>query len=372
MRRRYKAYVIDGRKLIKNAVSVAIGIGVACGIITGARLEGVKLKTEVEEVETEQTSISIKEILDDQISLHSIIADEFPVLKYTNLGATETVFNERENDKKQALPKTGIIVGLEGELPIRGIDSSQNKSMGIENILVKNETQYSVNTKEMLKEKLGINISGSGPKVLILHTHGSESYTEEGKDFYIEGAGDRNTDTRFNVVYVGDKMTEIFEKAGIEVIHDRTMHDQPSYNGSYASSLKSAERYIEEYPSIQIVLDIHRDAIVYGDGTKAKTVTEIDGKQTAQLMFVIGTDAGGLTHDNWRENLKFAVKLQNEINKKYPSLMRGINLRRERFNGHTTKGSIIIEVGTSGNTLNEAVNGASLCAEVISGFLNGL
>ena len=364
MKRRYKAYVINGRKFMKNAVSVAIGIGVACGIITGARLGDIKLDVPQNQAKEETQA----EKTEKEFSLKNIVLNEFPFLKYLKTEQTKSVFNEINADR-QVLPKSGIIVGLSGELPIREIDSGQNKTIGSENILVKNETQYSVNTKDLLKEKLGLDMTVSGPKVLIIHTHGSESYTEEGKEFYIEGTGDRNTDTSFNVVRVGDKITEVFEKAGIEVIHDRKMHDQPSYNGSYASSLKSAERFIEEYPSIQVVLDIHRDAIVYADGTKAKTVTEIDGEKTAQLMVVVGTNEGGLMHDNWRENLKFAVKLQNEINKKYPDLMRGINLRRERFNGHLTKGSLIIEVGTSGNTLNEAIRGATLCAEVISGFL---
>lgn len=372
MKKRYKAYIIDGRKVIRNAVSVAIGIGVACGIITGAKIGGVKIEMPKPQFETKTYSTGIVDKIKEKFTPWQIVSGEFSVLKYAKIEKSEAVFNETNADKKISLPQSGIIVGLSGELPISEIDSSQNKTIGTDTILIKNETQYRVNTKELLKERLGIDMSKDGPKILVVHTHGSESYTEEGKEFYIEGTGDRNTDTRFNVVYVGDKITEALEKAGLEVIHDRTMHDQPSYNGSYSSSLKAIEKYINEYPSIQIVLDIHRDAIVYGDGTKAKTVTEIDGVKTAQLMFVVGTNEGGLTHDNWRENLKFAVKLQNEINKKYPTLMRGINLRRERFNGHATKGSVIIEVGTSGNTLDEAVRGGVLCAEVIGNYLNGI
>lgn len=366
-RRKYRAFVIDGRKVIKNTVSGIIGIALATAIITGVRLSGVKLNLPAYEKEDKPSFAFIKEWFEPL----NIISGEVPVLKHIGV-ETETVFNEENADKKVSIPQTGTVVGLSGELPIKGIDSSQNKAIGTDKILIKNETSYSVNTNELLNERIGIDMSKTGPKVLIVHTHGSESYTEEGKAFYIERTGDRNTDTSFNVVYVGDKMTEVFEKAGVEVIHDRTMHDQPSYNGSYQSSLEAIERYTEEYPSIQVVLDIHRDAIVYQDGTKAKVVTEINGESTAQLMFVVGTNEGGLVHDNWRENLKFAVKLQSAINKKYPSLMRGINLRRERFNGHTTKGSIIIEVGTSGNTLKEAVRGGTYAAEVIADFLNGI
>ena len=164
-------------------------------------------------------------------------------------------------------------------------------------------------------------------------------------------------------------MKEIFEKNDIKTIHDTTLHDHPNFNGSYANSLRTAEGYVAKYPSIKIVFDIHRDAYVYDDGSKAKFVTKIDGKDVAQLMFVVGTDAGGLTHPNWRENMKLALKLQSFISGKYPSLMRGVNLRKERFNGHVTNGSLIIEVGSSGNTLEEALAGAELAAERISEFL---
>ena len=376
MRRKYRAVVIDGRKVIKNTVAAMIGVAAASVIILAAKLSGVKIGEAEPQSKAESTVwANAKAAAAEMFDPWHTVSGEFAFLKYkTGEAETETVFSETDADKKAVLEKTGIVVGLSGELPIQAIDSSQNSAIGTDKnkILVKNETSYQVNTKELLEEALNIDMSIAGPKVLIVHTHGSESYTPKNTDFYIQGTGDRNTDTEFNVVHVGDEMTKVFEAAGVEVIHDRTMHDQPSYNGSYASSLAAIQKYVEEYPSIQVVLDIHRDAIVYNDGTKAKVVTEINGEDAAQLMFVVGTNAGGLTHDNWRENLKFAVKLQNAINKKYPSLMRGINLRRERFNGHITKGSLIIEVGTSGNTLEEAVRGATLAAGVIADFLNGI
>ncbi|MBR2916313.1 MAG: stage II sporulation protein P, partial [Clostridia bacterium] len=337
-------------------------------IINLAKIGGVRLDIN-QEIKPKQKSTSSFSVL-KWFSVDEIIKSEFKILNFAVTDKTESVFSEEED--KITLPKGGMVVGLSGELPIKDIDAGQNRTAGSEEVLIKNETSYSIDAEELLSEKLGLNMSGEGPKVLIVHTHGTESYSKEGAEFYVEGTGDRNTDTSFNVVAVGDKMTEVFERAGIEVIHDRTMHDKKSYNGSYASSLEAIERYTKEYPSIQVVLDIHRDAIVYSDGTKAKTVTEIDGEKVAQLMFVVGTNEGGLTHDKWRENLKFAVKLQNAVNKKYPSLMRGINLRRERFNGHTTKGSLIIEVGTSGNTLSEAIRGGERCAEIVADFLNGI
>lgn len=365
MQRKYKAVIIDGKKLIKTVVSAILGVCLVSVFTFGAKVKNLKFEYERPQI-TDDRNMHFALFLP-----WKTLSGEIPFLNNES-GKTKAVFNESDGDKKVVLPQTGTVTALEGELPIRGIDSGQSSVIGNEKILINNGTNYSVSTAELLSEKLNIDMTANGPKVLIVHTHGSESYTAEGKTSYTEGTGDRNTDTNFNVVHVGDEMTKVFQKKGIEVIHDRTMHDCPSYNGSYTSSLEAIEQYKKKYPSIQIVFDVHRDAIVYSDGTKAKVVTEINGKNAAQLMFVVGTNEGGLKHDNWRENLKFAVQLQSTINKKYPSLMRGINLRRERFNGHTTKGSVIIEVGTSGNTLSEAVTGSKLAAEVIADFINGI
>ena len=211
-----------------------------------------------------------------------------------------------------------------------------------------------------------------GPKVLVIHTHATEAYAPEGSTVYDIEGNDRSEDTKENVVKVGEVLTKVLEKKGIETIHDTKLHDTPSFNGSYASSLKAIEAYLKQYPSIQVVLDVHRDSIVYGDGTKAQLVTEIDGKNAAQLMFVVGTDQKGLEHPNWKENIKSAVHFQNAICKKYPTLMRHINLRRERFNGHTSHASMIIEAGSSGNSLSEAVYSITLAGECIGDFLNSL
>ena len=183
---------------------------------------------------------------------------------------------------------------------------------------------------------------------------------------------DRSLDKSQNVVKVGEAMKQIFEEKGISVIHDTTLHDHPNFNGSYENSKKTVNSYLKKYPEICIVLDVHRDAFIYDDGSKAKFVSEINGKKAALLMFVVGSDAGGLEHPQWKENMKLALKLQSAISQRYPTLMRGVNLRTERFNGHLTKGSMIIEVGSSGNTLSESVEGAKLGAEAIADFLNTL
>ncbi len=258
--------------------------------------------------------------------------------------------------------------------PIKAVDSSQSKTLGQKSgkILVRNDTNFGVNIDEMLASKLDFGRNDSPPEVLIVHTHATESYAEAGATSYQTDKSDRSLDETRNVIKVGEAVKNVLEKKGIKVTHDKTLHDHPNFNGSYENSRKTVEKYLSKNQGIKIVFDIHRDAFVYDDGSKAKFVTKIDGKETAQLMFVVGTSGGGLDHPDWRNNMRLAVKLQNHISKKYPTLMRGINLRNERFNGHLTKGSLILEVGSSGNTMEEAVRGATLAAEEIADFLNNL
>lgn len=314
----------------------------------------------------------------------SIIKSEFPEISiYENAplwklaenggDPASPVYNPEGVDVKETSPSPDKTDGA--KRPIKAIDSSQSKSLSsggesTRKILIKNETSYTVDVSKMLSEPLPFTFEKSKPEVLILHTHATESYTPDGDTYYDNTKSDRTQDTTKNVVFVGECMAEIFRENGIEVLHDTTLHDYPNYNGSYANSLKTGESYLKSYPSLKMIIDVHRDAIVYGDGTKAKVVTEIDGKKAAQLMFVIGTDAGGLTHPDWRKNLQLSVKLQSAIEEKYPGLMRGINLRKERFNEHLTAGSMILEVGTSGNTLYEAVYGARCAARVIAQTLS--
>ena len=256
----------------------------------------------------------------------------------------------------------------ENRAPIKEIDAAQ-KTSGECPVAIGNETSYGIDIKNMLASAPLIDVSGDGPSVLITHTHATECYAPNGAKFYDITASDRSEDRDKNVVAVGRKMAEVLKENGIEVIHDEILHDAPSFNGSYAHSLATVTQYIEKYPSIQVIFDIHRDSIVYEDKTKAKVVTEIDGRKAAQLMVVVGTDENGLYNPNWRSNMNAAIHFQKEIAKEYPSLMRHINLRKERFNGHTSGASMIIEVGTSANSLDEALYSVELAAEVIAKYL---
>ena len=235
----------------------------------------------------------------------------------------------------------------------------------IKGLEISNATDITINPNDFLGKNLGFSLDKQGPQILIVHTHTTESYSEE---TYIKNSSDRNLDEAKNIVAVGNVMAEIFEKNGIEVYHDKTVHDYPSYNGAYQRAATTIRNDLEAYNGIKVVLDVHRDGITKDDGTKVKLLTDINGKKTAQVMLVVGTNTN-LPHDNWQENFKFAVKIQAKAIEMYPTLMRQINVRKERFNEQMTSGSLIIEVGTNGNTLDEALEGGRDIAEVISNVL---
>lgn len=238
-----------------------------------------------------------------------------------------------------------------------------------EGVLVKNATTYDFNPQELLDEPLKFNFSGKGPHILIVHSHSSESYTATDKNYYLPTDPDRTEDINYNVVRVGTEIVNTLKSHGIEALHDTSLHDYPSYNGSYKSSLASVQKYLEDYPSIKIVLDIHRDAMVQSDGTKLKLIADVESKKAAQIMLLTGSNQGGLDHPDWRENLKFAMKLQRTVNSMYPGLARPVSFTKERYNTHTTYGSIIVEVGTTGNTLEEALVSAKMIGNAVAEFM---
>ncbi len=233
---------------------------------------------------------------------------------------------------------------------------------------VSNLSGLSVDAVALANEDLHIRLDNSGPEVLIVHTHTTESFTDSGKTKYSSADSDRSTDNSKNMVAVGEVIRGILEENGISTIHDTTVHDYPSYSGAYTRSMSTIKNNLKKYPSIKVVLDVHRDGIIQEDGTKVKVLAEVSGEAAAQCMFVVGSNAQ-LTHDGWKDNMRLAAKLQNYANINYPGLMRPIIVRKERFNQQVTSGSVIIEVGSNGNTLEEAKNGAKYMAKTLVGVL---
>ncbi len=221
-------------------------------------------------------------------------------------------------------------------------------------LTIKNETSYWVDAAQMVSDGPGLTLAADAPQILIIHTHSSEAYTQAGLDRYQPSDSYRTENTEFNIVRIGDELTDILQQAGLNVIHDRGIYDYPSYTGSYTRSAEAVSRYLSDYPSINVVIDMHRDALG-SDGVVYKTMAEEDGSVASQIMLLVGTDESGLEHPNWRGNLAFALYLQDAVNSVNPTLMRPVDLVRERYNQHLSPASLIMEVGSSGNTLQEAL-----------------
>lgn len=228
-----------------------------------------------------------------------------------------------------------------------------------------NATAYNINVDDLCAEELAIKPDSDDVQVLVMHTHTTECYMGD----EMNGETERTTDDNKNVIAVGREICAVLESYGIKTLHDTTYHDYPSYQGSYTRAMSTIDARLKEHPSIKAVLDIHRDAFVYSDGSRLRVACDQNGTETAQVMLVTGTNSMGLWHDNWKENLKFAAKIQNSAEIMNPGMMRPINLRTERFNGHMTLGSLILEVGSNGNTLEEAKEGGRNVARAIAAAL---
>lgn len=249
----------------------------------------------------------------------------------------------------------------------------KNNNQGKEayNIEIMNQTDYKVDIESLLKKDLKI-FNGEKPSILIYHTHTTESYNTFSKNLvYTPGTTDRTLDLRYNVVRVGEELKRILEKQyGYKVYHSKDINDYPEYKGSYSRSLKVIERYKKEHPDIKVFIDLHRDAI--GSGSKkVKVSTVAFGYEIAKVMIVVGTDKLGLYHPFWRQNLLFAVHLQKNLSRICPQITRPINLSAARYNQHVSPYAVIIEIGSNGNTLEEALRSCQVVAKALDDTIMG-
>lgn len=216
----------------------------------------------------------------------------------------------------------------------------------------------------LLAQPLVWDLTGEEPTVLILHTHSTESYTKNGED-YAETSSWRTLDEHYNMLSIGRHVADILARQGITALQDTQLHDYPSYNGSYTHARKSIEEYLEAYPSIQLVLDLHRDASAGGSG-QMRTLAQVDGQPCAQLMLVLGTN-----HKNYEQNLSLALKLHALLEANSSGIMRPLQLRGQRFNQDLSPGALLIEVGAAGNSHGEALLAAEQLAEAIAALSRG-
>lgn len=325
--------------------------------------------------------IKIPNIINKQ-KIVSFIEDTIPIMKQVNgdeekwkekIGKIEplkaivkTQLNMLNYLKHEEIPKEEIeppketIEQAQTGLTTKVIESNvptkfTNAYNGVE---VKNETEYNL-TEEMLKPDITVN----NENILIFHTHTCESYTATPNFMYEQTGTYRTTNLNYNVARVGLELKNQLNSYGYNITQDTTYHDYPAYSGSYGRSLTTVENLLNQNTNTDVVIDLHRDAI--GDYSYAPTV-QIGDESAARLMFVIGTDGGGLEHQNWNQNLKFAVKLQEKANELYPGLFKPIILRNSRYNQHLSKAACIIEVGATGNTMEQCLTSMKYLAKVMS------
>ncbi|MBR6101442.1 MAG: stage II sporulation protein P [Ruminococcus sp.] len=237
---------------------------------------------------------------------------------------------------------------------------------------VRNGTYYT-NSQLLQQSRMppdfSMDYSEGEPLVLIYHTHATESYEPSDRDFYDSSFKSKTTDPTKSVIEVGNRICAELEKAGIPYIHDTLVHDLPSYNDAYDSSRKTVKELLEKYPSIRIVLDIHRDGIQKEDGTRIAPVAEIEGREAAQIMIISGCDNGSMGMPDHLKNFHFACALQSELETLFPTLTRPILFDYRHYNQDLTTGSLLIEVGSHGNCLDQAFYSGELIGKGLASLI---
>ncbi|MDR3311499.1 MAG: stage II sporulation protein P [Oscillospiraceae bacterium] len=238
--------------------------------------------------------------------------------------------------------------------------------LSAEGINIFNKSGLKIDIGALLREPLEMDVAADAPNVLIIHTHTSEAYTPTALYPYTESDPYRTQDPAANIVAVGDALKRELESYGLNVIHDTGVYDYPSYSGSYNRTLEAVRGYLAEYPTITCVFDVHRNAIEGADGKQYKTIAEVDGRLMSQILLFVGTNSAGLEHPKWSENLKYALRLEYEMNRLYPTLARPITVSNYRYNQHLTERYLILEVGSAGNTLEESLDAIPYFAEAFA------
>lgn len=256
-----------------------------------------------------------------------------------------------------------VFAGTTEELPLFGAEDARN-------VQVKYSCSLRPDLEALMCRSLDWELEDEEPTVLILHTHATESYTRSPGETYAESAAFRTLDEDYNLVSVGQRLAQVLEAGGVHVIHDRTLHDYPSYNGSYDDARTTTQAYLAQYPSIRLVLDLHRDAS--GDlNNQMKTHALVDGNSAAQLMLVLGSDGAGLAHENWQENLALGLKLYTQLERIAPGICRPVDLRPYRFNMDLSEGALLVEVGAAGNSRQEALAAVEVLGQGILALKHG-
>ena len=362
---RIKAY--NFRQAFQNVIYILMFFIVIILILFFLIIIAYFLKKEFEESIMNYNNGNIQITSSKSTYINKILKNELSIFIDTNIEKNivsgEQIFNEeftKNLNKNEMNLELKEISEIDYEIPRKfEVKVLENGKIKVGNVKISNYSNLNLNL-DTLSKPLELKVD-SNTDFLIYHTHATECYTVSNRE--IENY--RTTNSEYNMIAIGKTLENELKKRDFSTLHDTILHDYPNYNGSYAHSLETVTKYIRS-KNFDFILDIHRDAIssdlTYGP------VCEIEGEKVAQLMFVVGTNSSGLKHDEWMKNLKLALMIQNRANEMYPGLFRDINLSKSRYNQHVSNGALIIEVGTTGNTLDEAKNSMKYLANVIESF----
>ena len=317
----------------------------------------IKLEISKEPKKEAETANKFQKILETEISAMKA-EEKVEVGDNLNVETAESTSQDSNQEELELAKHENVSTEIVTQNPI-----NETYTQEYNGVQIRNETGYNLTDDILNPDSLEIDKSN----ILIFHTHTCESYTASEKYNYVQTGNFRTTDLNYTVARVGDELEKYLLAYCFNVRHDKTYHDYPSYTGSYNRSLSTVQTLLKQQSS-DIIIDLHRDAI--GSNSNYDPTVKIGDDYAARLMFVIGTDGGGLEHTNWKSNLKFAVKIQEVASKLYPGLFKPIIVRNSRYNQHLGKAACIIEVGSTGNTLDQSLTSMKYLSEVINKALN--
>lgn len=317
-------------------------------------LNSKSISTIKEEHEEEKEDTFIEKILNTELAQVQNIKKDIIEANEEQISSSNASVEKEDKNNNDAEPESS-----NGETQIVTQNPiTENSNIEINGVKIKNETSYEISS-DIMNQSIDINKNNA----VIFHTHTCESYTPSENYQYDQTGNYRTTDLNYSVARVGDELEKDLNKYGFNVIHDKTYHDYPAYTGSYTRSKETVENILKSTPS-DIIIDLHRDAI--GSKSNYDPSVKIGDETVARLMFVVGTNGGGLYHPQWQENLQFAINVQQKANEMYPGLFKPIIVRNSRYNQHLGKAACIIEVGATGNTLDQCLASMKYLAKVLS------
>ena len=326
------------------------------------------INEEYKKIEKENKETETKNYLEEFIKTEMSLIKGIELAeqnKQQNTNKEDEQINTVENNKTTDTQEDGKITLASDEATKTEVVTpnpiAENANVQYGNVKIKNQTTYNL-TEDILNPDIEID----NKNILIFHTHSCESYTPSEKYQYTQTGNYRTTDKNYSVIRVGTELENYLKQYNINVIHDTSYHDYPSYTGSYTRSLQTVENILKTNQS-DIIIDLHRDAV--GSRPDYAPTVKIGDDYAAQIMFVIGTNEGGLWHPNWQQNLKFAVKVQQKAEEMYPGLFKPIMLTKSRYNQHTGKYANIMEIGSTGNTLDQCLTSMKYLSAVLNEVL---